>query len=339
MRRSVPAPAPAALWAVELEVGTEIRIPSGEPLDRDAFFEWLWDQSGDRGLLGIGEGAVEATEAAALGLVDSPRVLDVAEAPPDRDWVGGLRALLVTCWFVDEPSARDAARHLDGSRGCRVRGIRHQPWQDIDGWRSGFGPIDVPGFGAIRPAWDEGQAQATAGGTTLFIEPGIGFGTGLHETTQLCLAALAAWVREGGAIERTLDFGSGSGVLGIAAAVSGARTVHAVEIDPRVHDAIRGNAVRNGVSDRVEIAPGMPGESAPYDLVLANIVAPVLLEHGEALCRRVRRGSGTAGCLVLSGLLAEDLPAVTDFYAGNLGAPALHTTTREWHCLRFVTPV
>ncbi|MEI6130430.1 MAG: ATP-binding cassette domain-containing protein, partial [Planctomycetota bacterium] len=81
--------------------------------------------------------------------------------------------------------------------------------------------------------------------TTIFIDPGAGFGTGLHETTQLCLRALAAWISEGGRIERVLDFGSGSGILGIAAAVRGAAVVHSIEIDSLVHDAIRANADRN----------------------------------------------------------------------------------------------
>ena len=77
----------------------------------------------------------------------------------------------------------------------------------------------------------------------MFIEPGAGFGTGLHETTQLCLAAIAAWAAGGGQLEEVLDFGSGSGILGIAAAVCGASCVTAVEIDTRVHHAILANAV------------------------------------------------------------------------------------------------
>jgi ribosomal protein L11 methyltransferase len=327
------APAP---WAVDLAVGVALTLPSGAAVDRDAFYGWLWDEGGDRGLLGVCEGAVGVDEAAALGLTASPRVLDVAAAPADRDWVGDLPTLLVTCWFSDEPGARATAARLADVQGCSVRGIRREATHDgYDDWKKNFPPIDVPGFGVIRPAWEQGPTAA--GGTTVFIEPGTGFGTGLHETTRLCLAALAAWTAEGGAIDRVLDFGSGSGILGIAAAVRGARVVDAVEIDPLVHDAIRGNARRNGVSDRVAVRRELSDDDGRYDLVFANIVAPVLLDRVEQLCGRVGSGAGSgAGCLVLSGLLADELSAVADRYSRVLGAAPIPTVMGEWHCLRFV---
>jgi ribosomal protein L11 methyltransferase len=325
---------PQPTWAVDLAVGTAITIPSGARLDRDAFFGWLWDQTGELGLLGVGEGGVDAGEAAALGLVASARVLDAA-APADRDWVGALAAPAVTCWYPDEPAATAAAERLAGLEGCRVRGIRREAGRDHDDWKKAFGPIDVPGFGVIRPAWDDGPAAED--GTTVFIDPGAGFGTGLHETTRLCLGALAAWMSEGGAIARVLDFGSGSGILGIAAAVRGAGRVDSVEIDPLVHAAIRDNARRNGVADRIGVMREMPGDVPPYDLVFANIVADVLLAHAEPLCHRVRRAESEAapGGLVLCGLLAADVPAVADRYSRLLGAAPFHTTLGEWHCVRF----
>jgi ribosomal protein L11 methyltransferase len=328
-----------ATWAVDLVIGATLILPSGESLDRDAFYGWLWDQGGDRGLLGVCEGAVGADEAAALGFVESPRVLDVAAAPPDRDWVGSLAAASVTCWFSDEAGARATVARLAGVHGCSVRGIRRETWHDGQAdWKKHFPPIDVPGFGVIRPAWEEGPAGAGNRGTTVFIEPGAGFGTGLHETTRLCLGALAGWMEDGGAIDRVLDFGSGSGILGIAAAVRGARVVDAVEIDPLVHDAIGSNACRNGVADRVAIRPAMPADDARYDLVFANIVAPMLLDHVEQLCGRVRRGTGrAAGCLVLSGLLADELSAMAECYSRVLGVAPIRTAMGEWHCLRFVT--
>lgn len=321
-------------WAIDLAVARTITLPGGETLDRDAFFGWLWEQMGESGLTGICEGAVEAGEAAALGLVDSALVLDTAAAPAERDWVGGLPTAAATCWFGAESAARAAATRLAGARGCRVTGIRHEAGRGDEEWKRGFGPIAVPGFGTIRPAWEEGEAEAT--GTTIFIEPGVGFGTGLHETTRLCLAALGAWIEGGGAISRVLDFGSGSGILGIAAAVRGADHVDAVEIDGRVHDAIRSNARRNRVADRLHVLPALRGDEKPYELVFANIVASVLLDQAEHLCRLSGRG-GAVGCLVLSGLLAGDLAGVTDRYRRVLGGPPVHTTLGEWHCLRFTT--
>jgi ribosomal protein L11 methylase PrmA len=113
--------------------------------------------------------------------------------------------------------------------------------------------------------------------------------------------------------------------------------VDAVEIDPLVHDAIRGNARRNGVSDRVAVRRELSDDDGRYDLVFANIVAPVLLDRVEQLCGRVGSGAGSgAGCLVLSGLLADELSAVADRYSRVLGVPPIPTVMGEWHCLRFV---
>lgn len=322
------------VWAVSLEVEQAVTLPGGEELDRDAFYGWLWGEMG--GLLGICEGTVEAAEAAALGLVESPRVLDAAAAPADRDWVRGLTVAAVSCWFGDEPAARAAAARLAGTRGCRVLAIRHEDGQDDESWKRGFGPIDVPGFGTIRPAWEEGEPRATVGGSTVFIDPGAGFGTGLHETTRLCLAALGAWTDRGGAVSRVLDFGSGSGILGIAAAVRGAGHVDAVESDERVHDAIRANARRNGVADRIQVHSTLFGNGKPYDLVLANIVADVLLAAADELCRHVRHdGAAAARGLVLSGLLAEDVPRVVDRYGREFRDPPICTTLGDWQCLHF----
>jgi ribosomal protein L11 methyltransferase len=183
----------------------------------------------------------------------------------------------------------------------------------------------------VRPAWEEGIAGVGPDGVAIFIEPGVGFGTGLHETTQLCLAAFAAWRRGGGLLDRVLDFGSGSGILGIAAAVCGARHVEAIEIDGHVHEAILANAARNGVGQRVSVTAALPVEGEACDLVFANIVAPVLLDHAAALCGRVGRGGG----LVLSGLRADDVPAVAERYAEILGAAPETTARGDWRCLVF----
>lgn len=323
-------------WSVTVEAEQIIMLASGEALDRKSFLEWLWSEEAERGLLGICEGTIDVDEAVARGLVESSRILDAAEAPAERDWMARLPTAVVTCWFDTEAAARAAASRLAGAHGCRVQGIRQEiPHDDGDDWKQSFGPIDVPGFGTIRPAWDEGEAGAGVTGTTVYIEPGAGFGTGLHETTRLCLAALGAWIDGGGAISRVLDFGSGSGILGIAAAVRGAGHVDAVEIDGRVHDAIRANARRNGVAERLRVQSTLPGDEKPYDLVLANIVADVLRAAADELCRRISSVPGAAGGIVLCGLLAADVPGVADRYGRALGSPPVHTTLGEWHCLRF----
>jgi ribosomal protein L11 methyltransferase len=335
-------PVAAAPWVVDLFVECSVGLPDGDRVGRAAWCEWLWARWGDEGLLGIDEGGIDVAEAAALGLTAAPRVVDAAAAPADRDWVAARDSGGISCWFADEQAARAAADELTQLAGCRVIGIRRDDC-DIDVWRAGFAPIDVPGFGVILPAWEEGDAGTSPAGTMLFIEPGAGFGTGLHETTQLCLAALGAWRKEAGSLGRVLDFGAGSGILGIAAAVLGAPYVDAVEIDPLVHDAIRSNARRNGVASRMTVSAVLPaGADAAYAVVVANIVAEVLLAESEAvcarLCRRAVQGAtaGPTSCLVLSGLFDADVAAVTACYRGHLGLEPIHTSRGEWHCLRFV---
>jgi len=325
-------------WVLDLAVAEDVLVPDGCGSGRDAFIEWLWGTLGECGLAGVFEGAVDAEAAAAAGLIESPRVLDAAESPADRDWVAELPAATLSCWFTDEPAARRAAAGLAGVPGCDVLAVRTEGHDAEEAsWRQSFAAIAVPGFGTVCPSWDNGAACAGVHGSTIFIEPGAGFGTGLHETTQLCLAAIAGWAGQGGRIDRVLDFGSGSGILGIAAAVLGADHVDSVEIDPRVHDAIGGNAARNGVIDRVRVMGELPANAEPHDLVVANIVADVLLLHAERLAAAVRRDSagGLAGGIVLSGLLEEGAGRVAHAFAGLLGGPPVVTRRGEWRCLTF----
>jgi len=322
-------------WLVDLDVDAAVHLPAGSVVPRDAFLDWLWAVAD--GLLGVDEGAVDVVEAATLGLVESPLVIDVAAAPADRDWVGSLATARVACGFESEAAARAATGLLANLHGCRVVALRREAVADGAAWRDAFVPIAVAGFGTVRPAWEPGSAGSGPDGTTIFIEPGVGFGTGLHETTRLCLAALAAWRHADRPLVRVLDFGSGSGILGIAAALLGAREVDAVEIDAAVHGAIRSNAVRNGIADRMRVAAAPPAAGSGYDLVLANIVAPVLIEHAAVLSAAVRRlpAGGLAGGLVLSGLRGDEVDRVAARYGHLLGVDPVRTADGGWHCLRF----
>ncbi len=150
----------------------------------------------------------------------------------------------------------------------------------------------------IRPSWREYMPQE--GEIVIELDPGIAFGTGLHPTTQLCLEAVEACVQPG---QRVLDMGTGTGILAIAAARLGASEIVAVDNDPNAVVATRHNARTNQVDGRIRAVHGSLAEtSGSYDLVLANILAPVLLNMiAEGLTNRVKR----TGTLVLSGILEE----------------------------------
>jgi ribosomal protein L11 methyltransferase len=136
------------------------------------------------------------------------------------------------------------------------------------------------------------------------LDPGLAFGTGTHATTALCLT----WLDNNTLRDRVVvDYGCGSGILGIAALRLGARYVYAVDIDPQAHIATRSNAARNGVGDRLSLEVPPPGTA---DLLVANILAGPLVELSETLKGLMQPRSE----LALSGILLDQVGAVTAAY-------------------------
>ncbi|TVS11542.1 MAG: 50S ribosomal protein L11 methyltransferase [Wenzhouxiangella sp.] len=144
------------------------------------------------------------------------------------------------------------------------------------------------------------------------LDPGLAFGSGTHPTTALCLE----WIDSLSLIDRrVIDYGCGSGVLAIAAALKGARTVFCVDHDPQALAATRDNAERNGVGTRISAwSPAEFSSLEPHqrraDVVVANILAGPLVELAPSLAQCIRPG----GQLVLSGILAEQAAAVAEAY-------------------------
>jgi ribosomal protein L11 methyltransferase len=147
------------------------------------------------------------------------------------------------------------------------------------------------------------------------IEAGMAFGTGHHETTSLCLGALSALARRR-AYRNVLDLGCGTGLLAIGAAKLWRRRVLASDIDPVAVDVTRENAAANGEATLVQAitADGLSSPAlaakAPYDLIIANILAAPLTQLAPAIARSLARG----GALVLSGLLTWQENLVLSFY-------------------------
>jgi ribosomal protein L11 methyltransferase len=139
------------------------------------------------------------------------------------------------------------------------------------------------------------------------LDPGLAFGTGTHPTTALCLQVLDSLPLAG---RRVIDYGCGSGILGIAALKLGAVHVTAIDLDPQALLATRENAERNGVSHAIDIQ-GVPATLTPADCVVANILAGPLIE----LAPRLTQACAAGGDLLLSGLLKTQADAVTAAYA------------------------
>ncbi|MPZ98262.1 MAG: methyltransferase domain-containing protein [Dehalococcoidia bacterium] len=156
----------------------------------------------------------------------------------------------------------------------------------------------------VRPSWE--RYQPAPGEVVVELDPGTAFGTGQHETTRLCLAAIERHLRPG---VEVLDIGAGSGILAVAAAKLGAARVRAIDIDGSTVEVARENAARNGVAGRVLAAAGSLGEAWPWGssppvrcagLVVANISSTVVTGMLADIARALRPG----GLLLASGFMA-----------------------------------
>ena len=153
------------------------------------------------------------------------------------------------------------------------------------------------------------EPDAVGDAVVVRMDPGLAFGTGTHPTTSLCLRWLDAHPPRG---RRVLDYGCGSGILGIAALALGASSAAATDIDPQALLASRDNAAANGVGARLTVTDiaGLP--PGPYDLVLCNILAGPLVE----LAPRLLSLLADDGDIVLAGLLDRLADEVAAAYPG-----------------------
>ena len=186
--------------------------------------------------------------------------------------------------------------------------------------RAGLEPFEVGGRLWVVPEWCD------APGTSLpvvRIAPGLAFGTGSHPTTALCLEWLARHELAG---KRIIDYGAGSGILGLAAARLGAAEVIAVDNEPQALVAARANAELNGL-DVTAVAPGeLP--DGKVDVIVANILARPLVSLAPVLLGHL----GPGGYLVLSGVTRDQADVVAAAYAP--AARVMDTRHRgDWVCM------
>jgi len=216
-----------------------------------------------------------------------------------------LRAL-----FQTEDEATEAATLLlsqDWAGDVHVQSlskVEDQDWVRLT--QSQFAPVEITPSFWIVPSWHEAPAAAT---TVIRLDPGLAFGTGTHPTTRMCLRWIATHAAQRSAAwDRVLDYGCGSGILAIGAALFGARQIDAVDIDPAAVESTRANAQANGVT----LAAGLPeAASGSYPLVLANILATPLKLLAPLLCGHVADG----GDLVLAGILERQADELKQAYA------------------------
>lgn len=212
--------------------------------------------------------------------------------------------------FETEQAATEALTLLlaqEGSEGVVLRGLvelADQDWVRLT--QSQFSPVDITPSFWIVPTWHEPPAEATR---VIRLDPGLAFGTGTHPTTRMCLRWIARHAEaESGRWQRVLDYGCGSGILAIGAALFGAQDIDALDIDPAAVTSTEQNAAANGVRLRAGLPHLAQGR---YPLVLANILATPLKLLAPLLCSHLAPG----GHLVLAGILERQADELKTAYA------------------------
>jgi ribosomal protein L11 methyltransferase len=246
--------------------------------------------------------SVSVEDADALSEQERPLFGEPGMPAPQNGW---QRSSLLAL-FATESAAKEALTLLlaqDFFQVCTHQGLRAVPEQDwVRLTQSQFGPVEITPAFWIVPTWHEPPQDAT---TCIRLDPGLAFGTGTHPTTHMCLKWIADHARQG--LGRVLDYGCGSGILAIGAALHGAASVDAVDIDPAALEATKHNALANAVQLNVGEPELVVGE---YSLVLANILAMPLKVLAPLLCSRLAPGAS----LVLAGILERQAHELVDAY-------------------------
>ncbi len=256
--------------------------------------------------------ALDALDALSVSVEDADAHTDAEQAlfgepgmPPPKD---GWQRSRVLALFPTQQAAGEAAVLLQAQEffpGCTLLGISPVPEQDwVRLTQSQFAPVEITPAFWIVPTWHQPPAQARE---IIRLDPGLAFGTGTHPTTRMCLRWIAGHAPRGA---RVLDYGCGSGILAIGAALHGATQIDAVDIDPAAVTATLANAQANGVA----LQAGLPDKaSGLYGLVLANILATPLKMLAPLLCSYVAPG----GTLVLAGILERQADELKVAYAAH----------------------
>jgi ribosomal protein L11 methyltransferase len=224
----------------------------------------------------------------------------VLQAVFDADTAGPL-AIIALAAALDVPADR-----------IRAERVADRAWERE--WLKDFHSMRFGHRLWIVPSHESPPADSQA--VVVKLDPGLAFGTGTHPSTALCLQWLDAGLVSAAANGTVIDYGCGSGVLAVAAALLGARqpaptVVHAFDIDPQALIATRDNAEANGVADRIVIHDIEATLPKGVDVVLANILAGTLIELAPRLASLVRPG----GHLVLAGILDEQAQEVRAAFA------------------------
>jgi len=264
----------------------------------------------------VSDALMDELDALSVSVEDSDADTDAEQAlfgepgmpAPSAGWARStLKALFETEAAASEAATLLLAQDWATQPGAAIsmsslHKVEEQDWVRLT--QSQFDPVEITAEFWIVPTWHEPPAGAKR---VIRLDPGMAFGTGTHPTTRMCLGWIAA--HEADIIgHRVLDYGCGSGILAIGAAMHGGTPIDAVDIDPAAISTTAQNAADNGVTLRAGAPDAAAGE---YPLVLANILATPLKMLAPLLCGHVAAG----GHLVLAGILERQADELKAAYA------------------------
>ena len=265
-------------------------------------------------------------EASGAVWIDGCTGVTIEKAGPDR--------IRLICFFDDAERAAEGIQDVAASLGSRAERIQVPNPDWVQKFKETFVTFDVPPF-RIVPDWETKAPDALRERAPfdIRVDPGRAFGTGAHESTRLCLETLG---RLRGAFDRpplTLDAGCGTGILGIAAIRAFGANVIGVDNDPLATSVAAKHARMNGVDLRLAQTDLCRGIArGHFDLVLANLMAPLLIARMEELT-----AAGAPGCrYVLAGLLREEEASVRAAWPRDWRVAATHQG--EWSSLLYERP-
>ena len=222
---------------------------------------------------------------------------------------------------------------LESTTGCSGGVVRYEVVEDQDwmaNWKESFAPFSIVDGLVIAPSWEEYQPQK--GEQVITMDPGMAFGTGLHDTTSFTMEFIREAAGEGA--KTLLDVGTGTGILGMAGVLFGVERALGIDNDPEAVRAAVANVKANGLDGKMAVeATPLESVEGEFDIVAANIVHDVLLSMSMDLVARVAPG----GSLVLSGILAGRQTENIQRIFSCLGLQQVgERCGEEWVALRFV---
>ena len=241
--------------------------------------------------------------------------VDAGDEPVLEPGPGEVRLWPVTrvrCLFAEHSDRSALVASLSVAVGVEpdrieVEEIGDRVWERE--WLRDFRPMQFGRRLWVRP---HHEVIADPEAVVVALDPGLAFGTGTHASTAQCLAWLDAhFPGSPASAEHVIDYGCGSGILGLAAAKLGAAAVHAYDIDPQALIATHDNAVANGVAAKMHLHESAETLPAGVDVLLANILSGPLCALAQRFATLVRPG----GNVVLAGLMQGEAADVTGAYA------------------------